>query len=159
MEDDYFVSDMEKVETLIKELEKGDENTTEELEALIKEPETSDEDPSKELEVTEDERLKVNVDNDGEGEIVDMFVDKFANKNCKCCCVSHCTMTAHTACTGVVYGVSLAKYIVTPAALEMPYTREKVLPGDEMIRPTIALESTDEMYDSLTALQTDFNIL
>ena len=71
----------------------------------------------------------------------------------------HCTMTAHTACTGVVYGVSLAKYIVTPAALEMPYTREKVLPGDEMIRPTIALESADEMYDSLTALQTDFNIL
>ena len=159
VEDDYFVSDMEKVETLIKELEKGDENTTEELEALIKEPEESDENPPKELEVTEDERLKVNVDNDGEGEIVNMFVDKFANKNCKCCCASHCIMTAHTACTGVVYGVSLAKYIVTPAALEMPYTREKVLPGDEMIRPTVPLESTDEMYDSLTALQTDFNIL
>ena len=143
VEDDYFVSDMERVEVLVKELEKGDNDKS------LPEAE--------ELEVTEDESLRVNVDNDGEEEIV----DKFAHKNCKCCCVSHCNLTAHAASTGVVYGVNLAKYVVVPAVseMQMPYTREKVSPGDTMIRPTVALESVDEMYESLTALQTDFSIL
>ena len=143
VEDDYFVRDLESVEFLIKELEQGDKL------------------PAEEAEVTEREVLGECLDNDGEDEIVDGIADRsvqVSTKSCKCCCESHCKLTAHTEITKIVYGVSLAKYVVVPAVLEMPYTREKVEPGDTMIRPAIALEFEDEMYESLTALQTDFNI-
>ena len=141
IEDDYFVRDMDQVEILLKELEHSDK--------------------SEQVGETENEALGECLDNDGEDEIVDGIEERSTNvstNSCKCCCEAHCKLTAHTDITRVVYGTSLAKYIAVPTMLEMPYSLEKVQPGDTMIRPAIALESVDEMYESLTALQTDFSL-
>ena len=92
------------------------------------------------------------MDNDGK----EMIVDKsnFA-RSCQCCCFAHCKQTAGHK---IAAGISLTKYIATPTALEMRYTREKTLPSDSLIRPAFAIESVDKMYETLTALETNFTI-
>ena len=135
IEDSYWVSDMEKVEFLIKELQNESESMTEEE--------------------SRSQPLRVSVDNEGKDEIVDKNI---LARSCQCCCIPHCRQMHHTA-NKMVSGVNLSPHIVMPVSMEMPYTREKYEPGNSLIRPAISLESRDEMYEMLTALETDFNIL
>ena len=99
--------------------------------------------------------LRVSVDNEGKDEIVDKNI---LARSCQCCCIPHCRQMHHTA-NKMVSCVNLSPHIVMPVSMEMPYTREKHEPGNSLIRPAISLESRDEMYEMLTALETDFNIL
>ena len=137
VEENYFVHDMEMVEDLLKSLEKDNK-------------------------IDEVPELRVTIDNDGVNKITDKGL--IPPDSCNCCCVGHCAFqkswdtfhgtgkVAGVRCTGV----TLAKLASAPACLEFPYVKEIYTEEDYSIQPYLAMEAEDELYNAITAMETNF---
>jgi len=164
IEDNYFVNDMAAVEAMIFELGKernvspkklmkdGDgkykvvENPTATLASEI----NKKVDPLKLVKVSDDEyEVK---DTTGSGAACE-----------SCCCAGHCVLSDH-AQTGVLSGVSMATKVtvVNKEDYEFPHIYERVLLDEpeypEPMRSSLVADSRDEIFDMLTALETDFSL-
>ena len=163
IEDQYFVRDMEQVESLMKELEQSQWETVKDVEEPPQTAEAMDNDDTvtdvQDKEVT---RLKVTTDND---DTIEMIHDNTASsRTCRCCCIGHCRLSwdqGHF--KGYNTGVTLQRLVdrdsMDPLDLNMAYTKEFITDSDMHIRPELNIEEeVDEVYGMLTALETDFSL-
>ena len=136
--DDYFVHDVETVETLLKELNIAAKDKNEETEARV-------------------QCLRLYRDEKGEYHVRNPV--KTAAMKCDCCCPAHCALSVHSL-TGHATGVTLESLVVTPhpADLHLAYEKELVTDGDFAIHSSHFTEVKDEMYEILTALNTEFEL-
>ena len=88
-----------------------------------------------------------------------------AKKSCDCCCASHCKLSIHSL-NGHLLGVNLAIKAEPGRSneeLEFPHVYEKDLFDDESdngpIRSSLTVDRKDEIYEMLTALETDFSLV
>ena len=87
------------------------------------------------------------------------------NRNaCKtCCCTSHCKLSEHDK-SSVLKGISLTARVAVMVneEYEFPHIYERVLMGEpsypEPMKSSLIADSKDEIFDMLTALETDFNL-
>ena len=171
IEDQYFVRDMEQVESLMKELEQSQWETVKDVEEPPQTAEAMDNDDTvtdvQDKEVT---RLKVTTDND---DTVEMIHDKTASsaasanisRTCRCCCIGHCRLMSWDQghFKGYNTGVTLQRLVDRDSMdgldLNMAYTKEYITDSDMHIRPELNIEEeVDEVYGMLTALETDFSL-
>ena len=154
VEDNYFVSDMAAVEAMIFDLENEKKVSPKKL---VK-------DDAGNYKVLDDKKvdpLKVVRVSGSDYEVKKATVSRAACESC--CCVSHCMLSEHDQ-SGVLNGVSMATRVasVVKEEYEFPHIFEKVLmdePGyPEPMRSSLIADSKDEIFDMLTALETDFNL-
>ena len=142
IEDNYFISDMAEVEAMMFDLR---EKTKEEVKKV--------------------EPTKLIKDKDGTYRVKDSV--ESSKKSCTCCCPSHCRLSVHSL-GGNLLGVSMAAKVqginaFDMSAYEFPYIYEKdLLDGGaeymEPIKSSLMVDRKDDIYDMLTALETDFRL-
>ena len=105
--------------------------------------------------------LKVIRVSDGDYEVKKVTVNRNA---CKiCCCASHCSLSEHDK-SGVLKGISMTARVAVMAneEYEFPHIYERVLMDElsypEPMKSSLIADSKDEIFDMLTALETDFNL-
>ena len=140
IEDNYFIDDMAKVEQLIQGLQQKDKDSMKKVEPT-----------------------KLVKDSDGNYKVMEPKVTA-ATRSCGCCCDSHCAMSVHNL-TGHLVGVSMSakvKPATTMEELEFPHIYEKDLfedaLEDEPVRSSLVVDKKDEIYDILTAMETNFTL-
>ena len=164
IEDNYFVNDMAAVEAMIFELENERKVSPKKLMKdgagkykLAGSPTAS---LASELSRKVDPLKLVKVSDD-EYEVKNTTGSRAACESC--CCASHCVLSDH-AQTGVLSGVSMATKVtvVNKEEYEFPHIYERVLLDEpeypEPMRSSLIADSRDEIFDMLTALETDFGL-
>ena len=153
VEDNYFVRDMAAVEAMIFDLENKKKVTPKKL---VK-------DDAGNFKVDEDKKvdpLKV-VRVGSDYEVRKATVNRNACKTC--CCTSHCKLSEHDK-SSVLKGISLTARVAVMVneEYEFPHIYERVLMGEpsypEPMKSSLIADSKDEIFDMLTALETDFNL-
>ena len=142
IEDDYFITDMAKYEKLVSTIEKNSVDDDKKVEPL---------------------KLVRTKGIGGEFEVRKAV--NTAKKSCKCCCEGHCKWNVHNA-AGRVIGVNLAAKVdltMDLRSFEYPFIFERDLldpqcTQDEHIKSTLVIER-DEIYEYLTALETNFDLV
>ena len=140
IEDSYFVNDLELVEKLLKEINENE---------VDREPRV--------------QPLRVIKDSSGNYMLNSSNLNnsRMASGKCDCCCSGHCAMMSHEV-KPRVFTVSAAVFqrsegVVTNIAF--PYVKEKASLEDMEIVPAAEYETRDEMFEMLTALETDFHLI
>ena len=135
VEDSYFMRDMAEVEKMMTKLQ---ENRTEG--------------------VTKIKPTKLVRKKDGS-----YMIKQAVPKNCKCCCLEHCKLSNHSV-GGALVGVNMAdRFAMNKFVAEFPLIYERDFFDDnynevEHIKSDILMDEKDEVFDALTALETDFNL-
>ena len=143
IEDNYFISDMAEVEAMMFDLQKKTEEEMQKVEPM-------------KLIKNKDGDYRVKTKDDG------------PRKSCGCCCLSHCNQSVHNL-SGNLMGVSMAARFQELDAFDMsiyefPHIYEKdledgdVVEFDEPIQSSLVVDRKDDIYDMLTALETDFRL-
>ena len=138
IEDTYFVSDMAEVEAMMFDLQKSRE------------------------EVKKVEPTKLIKNKDGIYEVKKSAMN--TESSCGCCCISHCKLSVHSM-SGSLLGVSLVTKVqgLDMSTYEYPNIFEKDLSDDgaeyvQPIKSSLVVDRRDDIYDMLTALETDFRL-
>ena len=154
VEDNYFVSDMAAVEAMISDLE------TEKKVA----PKKLIRDDAGNYKIVGDKKvdpLKVVRVSGDDYEVKKAEISRAACKSC--CCAGHCALSEHNQ-SGVLSGVSMATKVTVVVKEEygFPHIYERVLmdePGyPEPMKSSLIADRKDEIFDMLTALETDLNL-
>ena len=140
IEDSYFVNDLDKVDKLLKELNETDANPEPRVQPLR---------------VVRDSSGNYRLNNSN------LNNSRMAAGKCDCCCSGHCAMMSHEL-RQRAYTVSAAvvrRSEVAVPDVAFPYIKEKASLEDMEIVPAAELEAKDEMFEMLTALETDFHLI
>ena len=142
IEDDYFVNDMDRVKDLLEKVRAEDGKSKHPL--------------VQPLRVIRDASGNYSLCNNSSLNNTSMSSGK-----CLCCCSGHCAMMSHEL-GARVYSVNASKIErceeMYGDAAAFPYVKEKVSEEDVTIAPAVQFEYEDEMFQMLTALETDFNL-
>ena len=142
VEDDYWVSDMDKVAEMIKE-------------ARRVMPEDNAQPVVQPLRLIRNNSGNYSLLSDSSLNNTRMSAGK-----CRCCCAGHCAMMSHDlgprVCTVTAARVNRSNEMVADAPT-FPYFKEKVDPEDRFIVPEGEYDE-DEMFEMFTAIETDFNL-
>jgi hypothetical protein len=156
VEDNYFVSDMAAVEAMIFDLDNKQKVT----------PTKMVKDTDGNYRVVDDKKEKV-----VPMKLVKVSDDNYEVKKAKvsrtvcesCCCASHCALSVHNQ-NGTLSGVSMATKVteVDKEMYEFPYIYERDLTDEagypEPIKSSLVADSKDEIFEMLTALETNFGL-